>query len=77
MVARFEVGKKYECCDSGISPVEIIKRTKKTCMVRNDIGTVWRMLIRVYKDSEFMTDSKVEKKWQGIYTYYAKFKVVE
>lgn len=69
----FKEGKSYEAGDDGISPVTVIKRTSKTCLVRNDIGTIWRMRIKVLGDSEIMTDSTVPEKWRGAYTYYAKF----
>lgn len=73
----FKEGKSYECGDAGISPITIIKRTAKTCLVRNDIGSVWRMRIKSLNDTEIMVDSAVPSKWRGVFTYYAKFEIKE
>ena len=70
---KFEVGKYYSCVDSGLSPILIVKRTAKMCLVQNDIGVQWRMLIRPAGDTEIMIDTSVPKNWRGIYTYDAKF----
>ena len=72
---HFEQGKRYECNDCGISPILILKRTAKTCLVQNDIGTTWRMRIRKDGDDEIMIDSSVPIKWRGCYTYNAKFQL--
>lgn len=76
-MAVFEEGKSYESGDAGISPIKIIKRTPKTCVVENDEGHKWRMRIKVVDGNEVMTDSKVPKNWQGVFTYSAKFRVKE
>lgn len=73
----FKEGKTYEAGDAGLSPITIIKRTPKTCLVRNDTGTIWRMRIKSLDDSEIMIDSSVPDKWRGAFTYYAKFEVKE
>ena len=76
-MTKFEVGKKYECCDSGISPIKIIKRTPKTCLVVNDEGHKWRMRIREIEGDEMMIDSSVPKKWRGMFTYTSMFEYKE
>ena len=73
----FEVGKKYEPNDSGMSPIKIIKRTSKTCLVENNEGTRWRMRIRDIEGDEMMVDSSVPKKWRGVFTYYSMFEYKE
>lgn len=72
-MVKFEVGKKYECCDCDIPPIEIIKRTDKTCVVRGADGVEWRMKIRQRGESEIMIDSSVPEKWRELFTYYAEF----
>ncbi len=72
-MARFIEGKSYEANDCGLSPILILKRTAKMCLVRNDNGTEWRMLIRQDGDTEIMIDTSVPQKWRGAYTYNAKF----
>ena len=75
-MAKFEEGKSYQCEDAGISPITIIKRTPKTCIVENNEGNRWRMRIRVIDGNEFMIDSAVPKKWRGVYTYSAEDKEI-
>ena len=72
-MAKFEVGKYYACTDCSIPPILILKRTAKMCLVQNDAGVQWRMLIRSADDTEIMIDTSVPKNWRGIYTYDAKF----
>lgn len=74
-MTAFQVGKKYYCNDCGVSPIRIIKRTAKMCLVENDIGVKWRMMIRQQSDTEIMIDTKVPEKWRGIYTYDARFEI--
>jgi hypothetical protein len=45
------------------------------CLVENDIGVKWRMMIRQQGDTEIMIDTKAPEKWRGIYTYDARFEV--
>ena len=70
-MAVFETGKRYKAGDCGISSITIIKRTAKTCLVENDEGIQWRMLIRNDGQTEMMADSAVPSHWRGAYTYYA------
>ena len=76
-MSQFEVGKKYEPCDSGMSPIKILTRTAKTCLVVNDEGHQWRMRIRDIEGDEMMIDSSVPKKWRGAFTYYSMFEYKE
>ena len=69
----FEVGKTYGSMDYSIPHIKILQRTQKTCMVINENGTSWRMMIRSDGFSEYLTDSSVPKRWRECYTYYAKF----
>lgn len=72
-MAKFVEGKCYEANDSGLSPVLIVRRTAKMCLVRNDNGTEWRMMIKHDGDTEILIDSSVPHKWRGAFTYNAKF----
>lgn len=72
-MAKFLEGKRYEANDCGLSPILILKRTAKMCLVRNENGTEWRMMIKQVGDTEIMIDSSVPQKWRGAYTYNAKF----
>ena len=76
-MSAFEVGKKYESCDSGMSPIKIIRRTPKTCLVENNEGTRWRMRIRDIEGDEMMVDSSVPAKWRGVFTYYSMYEYKE
>ncbi len=73
-MTKFEVGEKYEPNDAGLSPIKIIKRTDKTCLVENKDGSRWRMRIRQTDDGEMMIDSSVPGKWRGAFTYLSKYK---
>jgi hypothetical protein len=70
----FEEGCTYQTAYSGTTPVKVLKRTAKMCLVENDVGNTWRMKIRTIGDSETMIDTAVPRKWRDTYTYYAKYK---
>ena len=73
-MARFEVGRTYECYDRGFSPVTVIKRTARMIKVKNDCGSEWRMLIRRDENGEeFAQDSSVNGKWALAFRYFAKW----
>ena len=72
-MVEFVEGKRYEANDTGISPILILKRTAKMCLVQNDAGIEWRMMLRQDGDTEIMIDTSVPQKWRGAYTYNAKF----
>lgn len=70
---KFEVGKQYECSDSGFDPITITKRTDKTVWVNNG-HAAWKMRIWLDENGdEFVTDSSVPKKWRNAFTYSAKW----
>ena len=73
MAKQFEVGKYYEASDSGLDPIRILKRTKKTVLVWNG-HIAWRMFIKHDKDgNEFVTDSSVPFRYRDEYTYSSKW----
>lgn len=72
MKKRFEVGKSYGAWDSAVPEITIIKRTEKTCTVKNDTAT-WRMRIRETDEGEIMIDSSVPSQWRDCYTYDTRF----
>ena len=76
-MAKFKEGKWYEAGDAEVSPIRIIKRTAKTCLVENNEGIQWRMYIKPIEGSEIMTDSAVPKNWREAYTYDARFETKE
>ena len=74
---KFEVGKSYNAGACDLSSITILKRTAKTCVVQNDEGNIWRMLIKEAGNTEFMTDSSVPDRWKPMFTYYANDIVTE
>ena len=69
----FEVGMTYEAYDSGINPIRILRRTKKTVWVDNG-QSKWCMRVMVDVDgNEFVADSTVPRKWKEAFTYSAKW----
>ena len=75
----FEVGKSYYPQDRSYDPVEVIKRTEKSILVKRWFGgSTWWM--RIKKDSngnEMCIDSSVPKKWRIEFTYRADNSVAE
>lgn len=74
---KFETGKEYKWCDSGLDCIKVIRRTEKYIYVDNG-RTTWKMLIR--KDplgNEYVIDSSVPKRLRNIYTCYSEWEVKE
>lgn len=74
---KFEVGKSYECTDSGFDPITVIRRTPKMIVVKNSSGDQWRMLIRVRSGkqgiTEYCIDSSYPKGWRHVFEYSAEW----
>lgn len=70
-MARFEVGKSYGAGMYDLPPITVVKRTSRFCYVKNEVGNVWRMLIREEDGNEYMIDSCVPYKWRIAFTYYS------
>lgn len=71
--AKFEVGKVYEPCESGLTPIRVIRRTDKTIWVEHaDGGARWMMRIKHFYDgTEFAVDSTMPRRYKDSVTYRA------
>ena len=74
--AQFEVGKWYNPSESGYDPIKVVRRTQKYVFFENGDGNRWRMMLRTDEDgNEFVRDSTYPDRWQGAFTYNAKWEV--
>lgn len=72
---KFEVGKKYESADWGLSKITILKRTAKSVKVSNG-DYEWMMRIRVDENGdEYVQDSSAGRKWVEAFTFKACWEV--
>ena len=69
---RFEIGKTYGAWDTAVPAITIIKRTAKTCWVKDDTEE-WSMRVKEVNGFEEMTRSAVPAAWRECYTYSTRF----